>query len=604
MNKSVCVALGLGLMTSFHAQAQLGEGGLPLSMQRSITTAWRPAIQYALPDWEAARNQYEKEAAVFSRPFQIGVPVDMDIQFPHSGTMVTLENGTRVWRTSVWVQGAPAIGLYYNEFFLPKGVRMHLTNDNGRQVLGAYTFKNNFDDGLFAHEAVQGEKVHLELNIEPDVDVSAIQLHVDRGLIYFRSYEYLNQYASDESVRARPTDEDPFNLEGSSSTCGINAICPLGVNYPIQRKSSVQFLLPAGGACSGTMINNTGNSEAECKPYLLTASHCEASSSVANSTFSQLLIRFNFEKLQCSGGAPATVNTLQGANFKARANYAEAVPPQINGDFLLLELRQPIPMAWDVYLSGWNRATTMPSPISYPKRYISFHHPGGDIKKVSASDDINAFGDAGGSLGPGSHWQIFNVDSGGIEPGSSGSGLFDGDGYLIGVTSVAGDEVMGCGTNGKGQPTLFFKYVAFSKMSVAWEYSVDGTNPINRLQPWLDPANTGAITLNPVKSNCTAASVAIDPVIRRDDMLDNAISLYPNPSASGQTTATINLADAKDLVVTLHSISGAKLKTYDLKNIKSGSYSFDLSQYANGMYLLKFSDGYNHTTKKIMLTNR
>jgi|GEM_PF-1452326 len=110
--------------------------------------------------------------------------------------------------------------------------------------------------------------------------------------------------------------------------------------------------------------------------------------------------------------------------------------------------------------------------------------------------------------------------------------------------------------------------------------------------------------MDPVKSNCTPASVSIDPLIRGGDKLGNAISLYPNPSTDGQITAAINLADARDMLVTLHSISGARLKTYELKRIQSGSYSFDLSQYADGMYLLKFSDGQNYTTQKVTLTKR
>ncbi|RYE37332.1 MAG: hypothetical protein EOP21_14255, partial [Hyphomicrobiales bacterium] len=203
---------------------------------------------------------------------------------------------------------APAIGLYYDAFQLPAGVQFYLSNANGRQVVGAYTEANNSADGLFANEAVQGEVVNLELDIAPAVDLRTIKLHVDKAMVYFRSYEHLNVY------RGTTRDPDPYDLEGSSSTCMINSKCPLGVNYPNQRKASLQVLVrTAGGdllgSCSGTMINNTGNTTAACKQYVLTATHCEDNNSTSNNTFSQFLFRFNFEKAACTGGAAATVNT-------------------------------------------------------------------------------------------------------------------------------------------------------------------------------------------------------------------------------------------------------------------------------------------------------
>jgi hypothetical protein len=598
--RKIYLSLAMLMSAGFCTHAQLSDGGLPVSMQSQIQDQYIPVNQLVLPDWETARVKAEQdEMKGITRPYLVGLPVAADISFPNSGTIITLANGDQVWRAKVNIESAPALGFHYDNFKLPEGVKLYLSNANGRHIIGGYSSKNNAEDHHFANEPVQGSTVNIELNINRGVHLSDISLHIYKIMVYFRSYEYLNQYAGDDATQSKPTDPDPFNLEGSSSTCGINAICPVGVNYPKQRKATVQ-ILSNGGACSATMINNIGNTLANCKQYLLTATHCDPDNDTSNSHFTELLIRFNFEKAQCTGGAAATVNTMQSANFRARANYTNTQFPEINGDFMLLELRSAIPLSWDAYLAGWNRSATVPATLTYPKRYIGFHHPAADIKKVSISNDINPNGEAGGSMGPGTHWQIFNVDSGGIEGGSSGSGLFDGDGRLIGIASVAGDPDMNCAVNGKGTEAAFFKYVAYSKMSLDWNYSIDGSANYRKLQPWLDPANTGAITLDAVKSNCTGGVSSITNTA--NEAFGNSISIYPNPSTTGIVTAKVNFKETNDLTVEVYNVAGAKQNVFTIPGVLNGSFTFNLSQYANGMYLLKFSNGSSVTTKKIMLS--
>jgi hypothetical protein len=601
--KKIYVSLLLLASLGYTANAQISEARLPQSMLSQIGEQYIPQAKFALPDWKTAKERFEKEESNgFSRPFLFGLPVATNLSFPASGTLVTLPDGTQVWRAKVKIEGAPAMGFYYDKFELPEGVSYFLSNENGKHILGAYTSKNNSDDQLFANEAVQGELVNLELNIEPGVNLSDIKLHIDKVLVYFRSYEYLNQYLITDNDLGKPTDVDNLHLEGSGSTCGINAICPLGVNYPVARKSTVQTVY-IDGLCSATMVNNTGNTTANCKQYLLTATHCEGSNSTTNTTYSQMLIRYNFEKKQCVSGPAAQVNTLTGAFFRARSNYVETNPPTINGDFLLLEVKDKIPDTWDVYFAGWNKSATVPATLTYPKRYIGFHHPAGDVKKVSVSNDISPDGEAGGSMGPGTHWQIFPIDSGGVEGGSSGSGLFDGEGRLIGIASVAGNPNPACTATGQigGDPANFYRFVDYSKLSLDWDYSLDGTDNFRQLKPWLDPANSGVVTLDAVKSNCTSTGSGI--TTRENNVLDNAIAIAPNPTTNGKITATVNFSEPAPLIVEIYNIAGAKQATYNVGKALRGTYTFDLSGYANGMYLLKFNNGNAIATKKVMLAH-
>ncbi len=74
-----------------------------------------------------------------------------------------------------------------------------------------------------------------------EVNLSDIQLHIDRAAAYFSGIEYLGGYQD-----LVPIDAWDSQLTGGSSVCMINAICPAGNGYEVQRNSSFQTLIPMG----------------------------------------------------------------------------------------------------------------------------------------------------------------------------------------------------------------------------------------------------------------------------------------------------------------------------------------------------------------------
>ncbi len=128
---------------------------------------------------------------------------------------------TRVWRARINVAGANALGLYYDNFQLPEGVKFYLSNANGKQILGAYTAANNNPSvPNFATEAVQGEVVNLELDIEPGVNLADINLHIDRAAAYFRGIEYLLNYVDGDLQTIDAYDDAPYrSLFGMYDQC-------------------------------------------------------------------------------------------------------------------------------------------------------------------------------------------------------------------------------------------------------------------------------------------------------------------------------------------------------------------------------------------------
>jgi hypothetical protein len=185
--------------------------------------------------------------------------------------------------------------------------------------------------------------------------------------------------------------------------------------------------------------------------------------------------------------------------------------------------------------------------------------------------------------------------------GSSGSGLFNGDGYLIGQLSIGGNQSVpaSCINNAAGQATNIGDYVAYSKFSYVWDYSVNGTADNRKLKPWLDPANTGATTVDAVKSNC---SVITTTGIRTSakDLSDN-ISVYPNPVTDGNLVVQYNLTSSQDINVKVYDLSGKEVYTTGFAKAQNGNRKLDLSGLSNGMYMVTFSTEDGFASKKIML---
>ncbi|RQO31210.1 hypothetical protein DBR32_04370 [Taibaiella sp. KBW10] len=600
MKKSI-ILIAVSFCISYQISAQISKGGLPQTAKTTLSFNNFPVSSYANPDWEAYL-QKEKESTKFAKPFVVAQNTAADFGFPESGQFVTLDNGQTVWRGQIAVIGAPAIGLKYDRFYLPKGVRLFLTNENRKQVLGAFDVDNNDASGTFITDAVQGEKVTIELDIDPEVNLRDIQLHINGAAVFHRGIENLKTYASN-TVGTWDYYDSVYN--GASSVCMVNAICPQGANYSNNRKATVQIVFEVTmdgqvfyAACSGTLVNNTGNTTSNCKPYLLTATHCEGTGSVSSTTFDQTIVRFNFEHSTCTGGANPAALSMTGLNFVARSDYNADLGAvnQIKGDFLLFSFRQAIPESYGAILSGWNNNLSIATSVSEPKKFIGFHHPDGDNKKLSYAHQIRSV-----AMGaPDTHWGLTLENSYG-STGSSGSGLFDGDGYLIGQVSLGGNSNVpeNCVNNAAGNPTNIGDNIYYSKFSYVWDYAVDGSAANRKLKPWLDPAGTNVVTINPLTATCAAISTT--SINKVDDDLSNNISIFPNPNRDGLLTVQYNLKASKDLLVSVYDVTGKTVYQSKVSKVQNGTARLDLQSLSAGMYIIKFTTEDGFAIKKLMI---
>jgi len=170
--------------------------------------------------------------------------------------------------------------------------------------------------------------------------------------------------------------------------------------------------------CSGTMINNAAQNQ---RQLFLTANHCLGGETT-------WIFMFRYQSSQCNLAQQTdgpTQYTVQGS--RVIGNSAAS-------DVALLELTEQIPLNYNVYYAGFNAVNSEVIPFA-------IHHPSGDIKKIAWSEQETRSDSWTGT--PNTHWQVVKWDGPGngsgnqgdrttTEPGSSGSGLFDPEGRLIG----------------------------------------------------------------------------------------------------------------------------------------------------------------------------
>jgi PKD repeat protein len=450
-------------------QAQISQGGTPPGF---ILTDL-PVLQSSTlspPDM----NRIQQEDAV-SEIYNIarGLPANLNMQ--NSGNWYHLPDGSKIWRLKIKAAGAKALGLYYNQFWLPEQSKFYVYSEDKTQVIGTFNNYNNHPSGLFATELIKGETVILEY-FQPASVVLPATINVAEVAYVYRGMNFLSSNSR-------------INESGS---CQVNVNCSEGSSWADQKRSVVRILLKLGssyGWCTGALINNTLQN---CTPYLLTADHCATGSSAADRN--QWIFYFNYQAPGCSNpSSQGTLanQTMTGCVYKANSGGSSST----GSDFYLVQLNNNVPTNYNPFFAGWNRTTTGSSSG------VGIHHPSGDIKKISTYNTaISAISVDGIGY---THWLVrFRQTTNGYsvpEQGSSGSPLFNSSGLIIGdLTGVTG-------TGGCSNPS---DQLIYGRIYYSWDKN--GTTATRRLKDWLDPNNSNVNTLAGTNAPCGTVNVNAD----------------------------------------------------------------------------------------------
>ena len=100
-------------------------------------------------------------------------------------------------------------------------------------------------------------------------------------------------------------------------------------------------------------------------------------------------------------------------------------------DMALLQLMETPPTYYQPYYAGWNAKDQGTAP------YVGIHHPEGTVKRLNTTEEVEltTFNSPVGNFIKNGHWQIKEWSDGSTAGGSSGSGLFDSNGLVIGGLS-------------------------------------------------------------------------------------------------------------------------------------------------------------------------
>ena len=443
--------LGALVLTAYSANAQIAYGGRAFGlMPYDLRLPSAPMVTMPLVDAEAMLAEDEQRyASGVKGPYRFGVNHATDLALDNSGVWHEMPNGDRLWRLTIECPGAYSINFEFHEYHVPDGGLVFVYNEAGQQ-LGAFMAASNGHRPTMGVTQLPGDRITVEY-YEP-LDVAG----EGRLRIGQVTHAYVDIFKSARGL-------------GDSGPCNINVICPEGDDWRDQIRSTAIITTGGNGFCTGTLINNCAE---DGTPYFLTADHC-LSGSVENWVF-----RFNWDSPTCTPTENGPIDqTVSGS---------ELLVNSAGTDVALLLLNTPPPPDYDVYYSGWNK-TDIPA-----ERVTCIHHPAGDIKKISHSEAPVIFGTMAGA----ECWHVQAWDAGTTEPGSSGSGLWNQDGLLVG-------QLFG------GQANCDFNFNDYyGRLDVSW--------PL--LEPWLGSCGDelwglGDDVIVPVTNDAAVTSITNVPVL-------------------------------------------------------------------------------------------
>ncbi len=379
------LALVLCLSSAGSAHAQLRSPGRPASESISLPSEV-PFVVLPPPDVAALRAEDEASllaaAAGEPRPYRYGALIGTALGLDTHGRWDEGQ-GKLVWRLEIRSPGALSLGILFDAFDLPAGAELYLYDPARTEVLGAYTEENEDASGALAIQPLAGDALVLEY-VQPLSIGGTPLLRVGQVVHDYRGI--LPHLAAGTIQRSQ------------AASCLVDINCPQGANYQDIKRSVIMVLI-GGGLCSAGLLNNTAE---DGTPYFLTADHC--------GDMTNVVAVFNYELSGCGSGTSSQSQTLSGATLLAASGLY---------DSQLYRLSQPPPPAYQPFYAGWRRNKAAPAPG------ISISHPSGLPKKLAIDDDA--------PYAAGNFWAV-QWEVGTLEPGSSGSPLFDGQERVLGPT--------------------------------------------------------------------------------------------------------------------------------------------------------------------------
>ncbi|EDP70813.1 lysyl endopeptidase precursor [Flavobacteriales bacterium ALC-1] len=573
----------LALFTTLSFAQEIPEDVKPPSWALNNLTTVKP---HKLPSFDLKKLQDEDVINDQNKsiPWRFGHEIYVDHDFNEVGKWTTLENGDKIWRMSYTSKNAYTLNFMFDVFKIPVGAKLYVYNDEKNDLLRPFTHHNNNPEEILGTWLVNGNKAWIEYYQPANVTGEA-KITVGSVIHGYRTAE---------------TYQKGLNTSGD---CNHDVDCditppsdPFQLNTRKEEVKSAAGMLVSGsnGFCSGTLVNNTNN---DGTPYFMTANHC--GNSVGGWAF-----RFNWRSPSPSCGTTASSGngsfnqTVSGAILRANSSQSDMELVEITDASFFNN--NP-----DIVFAGWNRSKTQVPTVNF-----GIHHPDGDIQKVCREDDgayrqvVSFNGNPNTQM-----WYIDEWELGVTEPGSSGSGLFNEDGHLIGVLSGGAAACSGTVNNGA--------YDFYGRFGVAWDF---GSSQSSRLKEWLDPSDSGVEVINQYPP---LETYDIDARVSAGSNSSEICGVDFAPQVTLINPGNLNLTSA-DISYTLDSGSSTTVNwtgnlanngseivaTPSYSNLSPGSHTFTINvtnpnattdeNTANDMFVYNFTVSPEYTTSTVV----
>ncbi len=351
-------------------------------------------------DWEALRG---RPGATL-----LGIERETGDLAATAGEWVSLADGRRAWRMAVQAPGATGIRVRFSNFLATSGMVWVYSGAND-QVFGPYTGTGIDETGEFWSNTIFDDTAVVEYQPNGAEDTTLEAAGDEPPFTISR----ISQLAEPERTLAA-------SGPGASGACQLDVNCyndwnPSGVGQMIFQSNGGSYL------CTGSLLNNSNK---DFKPYFLTANHCISDAASAQS----LEVYWNYQTKSCNGeplGLASSSRSL-GAKYLISKGIGQ-------GDFSLVLLNGLPNLPLTFY--GWTSAADALAPGA---KTAGIHHPKGDYTKISFGHRVaDQTVSVGGEIAPPESYYRVLHNQGRIEPGSSGSALFNEAKLVVGIASHA-----------------------------------------------------------------------------------------------------------------------------------------------------------------------
>lgn len=125
-----------------------------------------------------------------------------------------------------------------------------------------------------------------------------------------------------------------------------------------------------------------------------------------------------------------------------------------------------------------------------------------------------------------------------------------------------------------------------------WDFGDGNTSTMpNPQHTYAAPGSyTACLTVTTACGSDSTCSTIVVTNVGIEDELASAVKLYPNP-ASNQMFVGLDLSADTDITLNVYNAVGTQIRSVELGTVRSDKVGFDLSDFANGTYLMEVRSG-------------